>query len=170
MTSIMRFDKWQNSLGQSYAAPIQVISKTYGEATSTTTNQSYIAVTNGNLEITTKLDNSKLLVMISMQGYVDATGGVNIGLSRTIGATTSRLLGVDGGNGDSWMGSNHNANHATTWSLTRQYLDSPGVPAGTVITYNSLLGKYSGSAIVAVNWEGTVYNGKSTITIMEIAQ
>ena len=170
MTSTMRFDKWENSLGTSYNLPVQVVSKTYGEATSTTLNRTYVLVNNGSLSITPRLNNSSFLVTISMAGYVNVGTGVNIGLSRTISGNTVRLLGVDGGNGDTWMGANHTSGHASSWNLTKQLLDSPNVVAGTTVTYNSLLGQWDGASTAGVNWDGSLYGGKSTITIMEIAQ
>lgn len=148
---------------------VQVVSKTYGDATSTTATQAYQTVTNGSLNITSKYLNSAFLVNIFMNGYMDGASGVNIGLSRTVSGTTTRLLGVDGGNGDSWMGTNHNSGHGQSWSLSRQYLDSPQVSAGTTISYNSLFGKWSGGT-VGVNWDGPTYGGLSTITIMEIVK
>lgn len=165
----MRFDQWQNSLGQNYTTPIQVVSKTFSDTTATSSTQTYVTLTNGSLSITPKMSNSKFLVLVTLNGYGNtlAGSGMNAGISRTVSATTTRLIGVDGGNGDSWMGTGHGSIADITFNFKKEYLDSPGVSAGTPITYNALIGKWGGGT-VTVNYSG--YNGVSTITVMEIAQ
>lgn len=144
---------------------VQVQFKSFNDTTALTTIQAYTAVTNGTLAITSKFANSKFYVNMQAQGYMSGTGGTNIGISRTISATTTRLLGTDGATADTWMGSG-NGQGTNSWNIKRPYLDSPNVAAGTVITYNMLLGLWS-SGTTYLNRAG--FTGGSTITIMEIA-
>lgn len=146
-------------------AIVQVVQKFYNDLTIPGTNQVYAAATNGDLNITSKVANSKFLVMISGQGYQAAGGGANLGLNRTVaGGPTVRLLGTDGAAGDSWLGTGNGAT-TNSWNIKREFLDSPAVAAGTVINYQTLVGKWSGGTIY-LNYSG--YTGGSTITIMEV--
>lgn len=144
---------------------VQIKFKSFNDVTTLTTLQTYTAVTNGTLAITSKFANSKFYVNMQAQGYVSGVGGTNLGISRTISATTTRLLGVDGAAGDTWQGSG-NGQGTNSYNIKRPYLDSPNVAAGTVITYNMLQGVWS-SGTAYINYSG--YTGASTITIMEIA-
>ena len=145
--------------------PIQIGFKSFGNTTAITAIQTYTACTGGTLAITSKIANSKFLVQFVAQGYASASGGLNIGMSRTISATTTRLVGVDGAAGDSWAGSANGAG-TNSWTVVREYLDSPGQAAGTSITYNMLVASWSAGTI-SVNYAG--YGITSTITITEIA-
>ena len=144
---------------------VQTQFKSWTDPTVSTTTYTYVTTTNGTLSITSKLANSKFLVHFFGQGYLNATSGANIGLSRTIGGSTTRLVGVDGGSGDTWMGAGNGAG-TNSWAIGKNYLDSPAQPAGTVITYNLLLGLWS-AGTVYLNY--TLYGGYATITITEIA-
>lgn len=148
---------------------IQVVSKTWTDVTSLTgaTVYAYFAVTNGSQAITSVGANSKFLVILSAQGYTSAGGGLNIGIQRTIGATTTQVLGVTGSSGDAWMG-HGNGGSTNSWSITRNYLDSPSQSAGTSITYAALFGNWSTSGTNYFNYGN--YGGGSTLTILEIAQ
>jgi hypothetical protein len=147
---------------------VQSIQKIFNEVTSTTLSQTYVTATNGDLTITTKLPNSKIYVIISGQGYIDAGAGNNLGLQRTISSTTTRLLGVDGAGGDTWMGASNANDTGTSWNINRTFLDSPGVPAGTAIQYRILFGRWSTSSTLYINYAN--HTGGSSITLMEIAQ
>ena len=70
MTSTMRFDKWQNSLGQPYGTVLQVVQVVKLDAFSTTST-TYVDVTGLSLAITPKFSNSKILV----------TGNISLGSS-----------------------------------------------------------------------------------------
>lgn len=146
---------------------VQVLQKQFFDSTSCAVSQTYITVTGSNLNITTKLDNSKILVMVSAQGYIDSGSGTNIGANRIINSTTTRLIGVDGASGDTWQGAANGGGTATSWNIKRELLDSPSMPAGTTIQYNMLLGRWSSAGTTYVNYPG--YTGGSTITLMEIA-
>jgi hypothetical protein len=63
------------------------------------------------------------------------------------------------------MGSGNGAGN-NSWAIGKNYLDSPGQPAGTTITYGLLLGLWT-TGTVYLNYPG--YGGYATITITEIA-
>lgn len=153
-----------NTLGQSGLA-VQVVQKSFNDQTVNSTNQVYVAATNGNLSIVTKIANSKILALVSGQGYASAASGCNLGLQRTIAGVTTRLFGTDGASGDTWLGSSNGAG-TNSWNIKREILDSPGVAAGTEISYQMLLGRWT-TGTIYLNYTG--YAGASTITLIEIA-
>jgi len=153
-----------NTLSQS-GLVVQTVYKTYNNETILTTNQVYVAATNGDLSITPKLSNSRFLIMVVGQGYYTSAGGCNMGLQRTISGVTTRLIGVDGAAGDTWMGSGNGAG-TNSWNIKREIIDTPNVAAGTVIQYTAMIGRWT-SGTIYLNYAG--YTGGSTITIMEIA-
>jgi hypothetical protein len=144
--------------------PIQIAFKSFGDATTLTTNQSYTSCTNGTLTITSKIANSKFLVQVIGQGYASGASGINLGINRTIGSAV-RLVGVDGASGETWAGST-NGSGTNSWTIVREYLDAPSQAAGTSITYTMLVGLWSGGTVY-VNYAG--YGITSTIRIIEIA-
>lgn len=148
-----------------YDYVIQTVSKTFYDVTTTTTVQTYVVGTNATLAITSKLANSLFCVVMNAAGYQASGSGINIGISRTIGGTTTRLIGTDGAAGDTWMGSG-NGLATNSYSIERFYLDSPAQPANTTITYNMLLGVWT-SGTAYLNYSG--YTIGSTITIMELS-
>jgi hypothetical protein len=142
----------------------QTVYKVFDTLTTTSATYTYVPVTDGMLSIVSKFDNSKFLVTMQAQGYASGTTGCNIGISRSIGTVTTRLIGGDGSTtGDAWAGAAYATN---SYNIKRSILDSPTVPAGTMITYNMLCAVWSGGTMY-LNYSG--YTGGSTITIMEIA-
>ena len=144
---------------------IQTVFKIFGDTTTTTTINTFVSCVNADLAITTKLANSKLLVKFIGQGYQFSGSGVNLGLNRTIGGTTVRLLGTDSTSGNAWMGAG-NGSADISFTIERLILDSPTQAAGTTITYLGLLGLWSGGTGY-LNYSG--YSSESMILIQEIA-
>jgi hypothetical protein len=129
--------------------------------------QTYVIPTNGTLAITSKLANSLFYVTMTAPMYSQSTNGLNIGISRTIGGVTTRLLGTDGGSGDTWLGGgNGTATVGQSYNVERNYLDSPAQAAGTVITYNMLFSIWT-TGTAYLNYSPFILG--STITIMEIS-
>lgn len=167
MTSFLRFDRWQNTAGTQYTNVIQTLSTTFNNVTSVSTDKTYTALSGGSITITSSYANTKFLLMGQVNGYHPANGGANIGFNRVLGGTTTRLLGVDGSQGESWMGE---GNGVTTNSFTivRHWLDSPGAAAGASIVYNLLGGNWNAAGgVVYYNYTGS-YNLTCTFTVMEI--
>jgi len=144
--------------------PVQVVFKSFSDQSAKSSYQAYTDVTNGSLAITSKVANSKFLIRMVVQGYILSGNGINIGISRTISSSVTRLMGVDGASGDSWTG-NGNGAGTNSWTIVREYLDSPSQPAGTSITYNMLYALWT-AGTGYVNYSG--YSTTSTISIMEI--
>jgi hypothetical protein len=126
--------------------------------------RNYATVNNGIITVISSRANSRFLVTVNGQGYTaPGAGGVNVGIQRIIGGNTSRLLGVDGNSGDSWMGTSNG--HYGSFSITRSYLDSPGVPSGTVIYYYLLHGHWSAGTSY-IGYPG--YTSQSSIVVYEM--
>ena len=150
-----------------YDYTIQTVSKTFYDATTTTLVQTYVIPTNGTLAITSKLANSLFYVTMTAPMYSQTTNGLNIGISRTVGGVTTRLIGTDGAAGDAWMGGgNATATTGQSYNIERNFLDSPAQPAGTVITYNMLFAVWT-TGTAYLNY--TTFILGSTITVMEFS-
>lgn len=157
------FDTRINELSASAGVVLAAHIHTFSNSTSRGGNlRNYAAVTNGSKTIVSTKTNSKFLVTVNGQGYTASAGGANIGLNRTILGTTTRILGVDGASGDSWLGTSNGYNGA--FSITRSCLDTPNVIAGTSITYTFLLGHWN-TGTSYINYPA--YNGLSSIVIYE---
>jgi hypothetical protein len=165
MVSIVKFDRWQNTAGTQYSNIIQAQFVYWETVTSTTVNQSYVTVNGGVLTITPYYTGSKFVLMPVCQGYVTSSNGTNIGIDRIVGGTTTRVFGVNGASGDSWVGAMDNGG-SNSYNVCRQWVDSPNVGAGTAITYQVLLGNWT-AGTTTVNY-GTNYSPMSSLTVLEI--
>lgn len=124
--------------------------------------QNYIDCPGSSRTITTSVANSIILVQIQTQTYSDGGGSANLGLRRD----STRLAGIDGASGNSWSGHGNGYNGSQRMALN--YLDSPGVAAGTTLTYVPLHGHWT-AGNTYINYSGGTYTNFSTITLMEIA-
>lgn len=164
MVSVVRFDRQQNTAGTLYYHVVQVVATNFTAGTTFTTANAYQTLNGGSVSITPVYSGSKFKVFVNLQGYTTTSNGVNAGISRTISGTTTRVAGQDG-TGDTWGGSS-NGIATNSVTLHRHYIDSPGVSAGVVITYNALAGLWS-SGQFQVNYTGA-YNIVSNITVWEL--
>jgi hypothetical protein len=103
-----------------------------------------------------------------MDGYCHAYSAssgarANLGFSVTIGGTTTRIYGTDGG-GDSW-GTNVNPAGSGGAQFNRSGVYTSSAAAGTSLTFNLLGTSYDATTI----WNYIGYGHKSTITVMEIS-
>jgi hypothetical protein len=168
MPSVIRFDRQQSTAGTLFGHVIQTVHLSWSPNFQTSSVQSYVAVTGGTATITPFASGSRFHIIANIQGYSNNTGGLNIGLERVLGGTTTRLVGTNGGaGGDSWAGTanGNGGNTNNSYTISRFWSDSPGVSAGTAITYNVLTASWS-SGIVYIGYPG--YTSASTITIQEI--
>jgi hypothetical protein len=62
MTSTMRFDKWENTLGQPVGTVLQVKHMSFTSTFATTTIGSWVTITGYNLTITPRFANSRILI------------------------------------------------------------------------------------------------------------
>jgi hypothetical protein len=169
MTSTMRFDKWENSLGQPYGTVLQVVSVTKTDATFSTSSTSFVDITGLSASITPTSASSKVLVLGSL--YISASGTpiTSINLVRdstSIGqgdADGSRTRGIAAGRSDSSF---------QTLSITVNFLDSPNTTSAT--TYKFQMSTSSSTSFLNRTADNTDQAGfpriSSTITLMEIAQ
>jgi hypothetical protein len=154
MTSTMRFDKWENSLGQPYGAVIQVVQGT----TSTSllsTSTSYVD-TGLTATITPKFTSSKILVLINQHTFKGSGATENAVQLRIIrGATqifqASSLLRTA------------SAVEINTYQVL-QVLDSPNT--SSAITYKTTFANATAANQVQVQNN----SNPSFITLLEIAQ
>jgi hypothetical protein len=169
MPSFINFDRWQSTAGTQFSNIIQTQSVQWTGNVTTTAVQTYVSLASagGTLTLTSRVANSKFMLMASCHAYrATPANGVNIGFQRTVSGTTTRLLGVDGGGGDSWMGEG-NGGGSNSSTITRHWLDNPGVPSGTQIVYTVLGGVWNtGGGTSYFNYPGYPLN--SQFTIMEI--
>jgi hypothetical protein len=159
MTSTMRFDKWENSLGQPYGTVIQAVYGSYGVGTSTTSG-SY-SDTGLSVTITPRFSTSKILVIVNQAGCTKRNTDTTLQLRLVRDSTVLHWFETSGG----WTG-NTGINSFGTVSTMR--LDSPNTTSA--ITYKTQMAAFSANG-GEVATQFSVGNGwsTSTITAMEIA-
>jgi hypothetical protein len=178
MTSTMRFDRWQNSVGQAYGTVLQVVQAVKSDATIYNAMTSYTgAPTTANTffvmsaAITPKFSNSKILVTTNIS-YVASGSTPGLVLFRDstpigIGDAASNRRRATTGTG---LGSDTNQ---ITGAGDISFLDSPNTFSAT--TYSIRIGS-DNTQTAYVNRSATDTDGAtgirviSTITLMEIAQ
>ena len=155
MTSTMRFDKWENTLGQPYHAVLQVVHVAVTGLTSTTST-SYVS-TPVTASITPKYSTSKILVTVSAH-LETPSGGAQIYPTVFRGTISGTNLG-DGNNG---FGGVRNSGGTSDGTYTINVLDTPSTTSSQTYTFAIRVSANTGY----INGLG----GESTITLMEIAQ
>lgn len=181
MTSIMRFDQWQNSLGQPYNAVVQVKQSYY---------DSYISCGVGeytlmSVNITPKLPGSKIYLSAIIThgfnatvdnndpwdtGFMFKRGTTNIGATSNtlrIGGTydTQALYATD-------VPYNSQSTYRLGYEVIQRpfnYLDTPAYSIGDTITYN-FVGRFQTAGWINRASVGVNSGGVSSFTVMEIAQ
>lgn len=161
MSSIMRFDQWQNTLGQSYGTVLQVVqwrrpANESGSSTSLLISSSSTFTTFMSASITPKFSTSKILVDVSFYCYNSSSTATN-GESRLLRDSTY----IDGltyssfyNTGNTFVGSH------------MKVLDSPNTTS--TITYNVQGMKTSGPNIY-FGYADSGGTEHASITLTEIA-
>jgi hypothetical protein len=180
MTSTMRFDKWENSLGQPYGTVLQVVQAVKTDVFSTSiATGAFTDLTGLSVTITPKFVNSKILITAHISGSVaalaanvgprfrfmrDATG---VGLGDAAG---SRTPGSFGG-----LGSGDANEHESNMTYSGIFLDSPATTSA--VTYKIQVGHraLTTETVLVNRSRSDADNARtdrniSTITLMEIAQ
>jgi hypothetical protein len=178
MTSTMRFDEWENTLGEKYGTVLQVQNYQYSTTFTTTTVETWISITNFAVTLTPKFITSKMLITVS----IGRAAGTNATAWRVLrNGNTFSLPDVDGSRQRAhFLHSNLgvDSNHADGgFSITLS--DTPGtlVPVTYQLqfmnegagTHSTLFGLNRNSS----NTNNSLsYNARtvSTMTVMEIAQ
>ena len=172
MTSTMRFDKWENSLGQPYGTVLQVVQAVKTD-TFSTTNTTFTDITGLAVSITPKFANSKILVNVSLSGILYRPTA-NAGAFRVMRDSTAVGIGDADGvrNRTSIAGFSGSADSLMTANV--MFLDSPATTSAT--TYKVQLWQDTPASPLFINRTITDSNAAnnqrsiSTITLMEIAQ
>jgi hypothetical protein len=176
MTSTMRFDKWENTLGQPFGTVLQVIQVVDTAVTSFSggSTDTFFAYNNLNNTITPKGPNSKFLVRFQINASWNNTGGsirAVLNLNGTpYGTTTS---GTQRASSNSAYSSGSTPGSATIVGLTGEYLFQNSGLNNVSISFE--LFKQDGGNVLAVN-RSTIYDDAargrpaSWVTIMDIAQ
>jgi hypothetical protein len=176
----MRFDKWENSLGQPYGAVLQTVQTTKADAYAVTTSSLWTDVVGFSASITPKFNNSKILIMIDLKGV--GTAGASIIRSRIVRDSTPIYVGDTSGSRpqatNQFYGGNtgSDGNFYTVGQLGGTFLDSPATTGTT--TYKVQIGGDGASGNVLYvnrtqqdrNAAGVDGRFASSITLMEIAQ
>ena len=143
---------------------LQTIHNTFTNNTTTSTSQTYVDASGSSVTITTKQANSKIYLQAMLQIYASSScNGCYMAFKR--GGTL--IAGVNGGSGDSWRYLNGASEATNSFMMTRQYLDAPAVAAGTSLTYNIGISRWT-QGTVDVNYPN--YNMDSYFLVQEIAQ
>jgi hypothetical protein len=160
MTSTMRFDKWENTLGQPYGTVIQVVHGNWGTGQSTTSG-SYID-TGLSVTITPKFASSKILVLVNQAGCGKSGTDTTLQLRLLRDSTTLYWFESAGG----WTATSATNQFGT---LSTSHLDSPATTSP--VTYKTQMAAFSANG-GTVSVQSSVGNGfpRSTITALEIAQ
>jgi hypothetical protein len=157
MTSTMRFDKWENSLGQPYGTVLQVVSANYSTAV-ITTSTSYVT-TGLSASITPSSTSSKIVVLAETGGRTLNNGSVG---TWTIFRGT--IAGVDlatglGGASQIYGG----AAGELLGKVSATIVDSPSTTSSQ--TYTFAFKANSGGTVTS-----QINSTQASITLMEIAQ
>jgi len=181
MTSTMRFDRWENSLGQPYGAVLQTVTVEKKDAFASSVGAVWGDVPGLSVTITPKFLNSRMLILADIK----AAGTQDASIVRS-----KILRGVSGSFTDIGIG---NAASNRPRVLGQFYISSGGVGiyylaqiGGNIIdnpstllpvTYKVQIGGDANASVVRINTtqgdrDNAYYDGRghSSITVMEIAQ
>jgi hypothetical protein len=176
MTSTMRFDKWENTLGQPYGTVLQVIQVVDTEVTNFSggVGNTFFAYNNLNNTITPKGSNSKFLVRFQVNVSSGNAGGsmrIALNLNGTTYGTTT--LGTQRSSSNSYYHSGSLPGNANIVGLTGEYLFQNSGLSNVSVSFE--LFKQGSTDVLSVN-RSSVYDDTSRgrpaswVTIMEIAQ
>ena len=163
MTSTMRFDKWENTLGQPYGTVLQVVS--VHATTQVTSSSSTYADSGLSATITPRFANSRIFVSVSQTielVSIGSSGGTeSTGQIRLLRGATQLFQTQIGFNAA--LNSASTPNIATSHTHPVTFLDSPTTTSP--VTYSMQQRLINGFYI-----SSQIGGRSSTITLMEIAQ
>jgi hypothetical protein len=172
MTSTMRFDKWENSLGQPYGTVLQVVSVTKTDVFSMSSG-TFADITGLSVSITPSSATSKILVNVSVNGQGIAATSALIG--RLLRDSTAIAIGdADGSRTRATFGNTISSGGSIIINNSVAFLDSPATTSA--INYKVQVRSDNPGQIIYVNRSSADTNSdlfartSSSITVMEIAQ
>lgn len=171
MTSTMRFDKWENSLGQPYGAVLQVVQAVKTDTFTVASGASFVPITGLSATITPRFASSRILIIANIQYGLPNNN--NFGTFRLSGGNSSTYVGdAAGSRVRGLFGGGLTADGKDVlMSGSITYLDSPATTSPT--TYGV---EIRPDAVTFINRSvqdadaGTRSRGASSIILMEIAQ
>jgi hypothetical protein len=175
MTSTMRFDKWENTLGQAVGTVLQVaqVVDTNVTTISTGAGDTFFAYNNLNNTITPRGTNSKFLVRFQIN--VGANGGTSFRAALNINGVTygTTTLGTQRASSNSVYLSGGLPGDANIHGLTGEYLFQNTGLSNVSVSFE--LFRQNGGQVIYVNRSFTYDDASrgrpaSWVTIMEIAQ
>ena len=171
MTSTMRFDKWENSLGQPYSTVLQVVQAVKTDVFTASVDAGSRTTAVMSASITPTSATSKILVSASINGSATTNGVANIQLLRN--STPISIGDAVGSRPPSSTSIDSNgAGESVPASIS--FLDSPATTSPTIYKLAVNTGDTGGTAYInRISGDAdNIYNGRyaSSITLMEIAQ
>jgi hypothetical protein len=164
MTSTMRFDKWENSLGQPYGTVLQVVSVTKTD-TFSTSSTSFTDITGLSATITPKFASSKILISCQMFGSTPSNNTTHYGLLRN-STDIARSTTATSVNASAFVA---DIVQTQGYSISIELLDSPNTTSSTV--YKAAMRQNTGgTGFINRRSFDNGFGSISTITLMEIAQ
>jgi hypothetical protein len=176
MTSTMRFDKWENSLGQPYGTVLQVVQGVLSDPVVITTANAWTAI-GLSATITPKINTSKILITVHIglgsNGSTSYDGG--LGLFKNNVEYQFPNYSTLGGRLNSFIPFvDRNQSNFEMTTVSNSYLDSPATTSALVYDIRSYVSGNTNPRYInrtgedAANLSAT--RMVSTITLMEIAQ
>lgn len=160
---VQLFDKY----GMPSRGILQTVTSVFTGSASTSAQRTY-AATGHTVALTLKSDSSKVYIMLWGQGYQSGGGGINFAIQRKIGSGSyTKIVGVDGSSGDSWMGSN-NGLSTNSVTICRAVLDSHGQNKGITLTYEAMVGQWTNTSSQVAYYNYPGYAGTCTLVAMEV--
>jgi hypothetical protein len=181
MTSTMRFDKWENTLGQTYGTVLQVVTASKSDSFAAGPGAVWGDIPGLSVTITPKFANSKMLVLadIKAAGTQDNTT-VRSRIVRGISGTFTDVgVGNAAGNRPRVLGEFYISSGGAGIYYMAQIGGNISDEPNTLlpVTYKAQIGGDGNATVVRVNItqgdRDTAYydgRGHSSITVMEIAQ
>ena len=167
VTSSLDYKVAQLEAGVTGGKILQVVSTTYETAFTTTVDAD---VTGLSVTITPTSASNSILVLSSTSYASTGTTRGRLKLFRTIGGTSTNLIGVNGNPGNGFAFAQDTAYNDTNWHQVASFshLDSPATTSA--VTYN-IRADSEGGATVYINQSpaSTARGGVSTLTVMEVA-
>jgi len=115
-------------------------------------NQVYQDLTASNLSFTTSASNSIFLLQVDINVYITPDNGN--GSNAAFKWNGVKICGTDGGSGDTWQRCGHGSSgNGGACNMIRKLVYSPGLPSGTSVLANVMIGKWS-SDEARVNYNG----------------
>ena len=172
----MRFDKWENSLGQPYGAVLQVVQSVKTDAFASAVGAKWVDISGLSATITPKFSNSKILIMVDLK--MAGTQDSSVVRSKLLRGSTDIYVGDASGTRPQALSQFYISSGGAPYYMAQgggTYLDSPQTTSA--ITYKIQIGGDTDTRVVYVNRTNGDRDygygdsrGASSITLMEIAQ